>query len=197
MFDIAVGLYACSDASLSDANKIRLMACEMEREIDALRAERDSLQVAADAQSEKRAELQRELGDLRGAIVSAVGQLDAEASKRGEADCSADAHFREALRTIARTLPPVAVRFSRGAVWGELREMDVLHENNEALRAENAELRERLMALVNHLNDTIVWTSKQVPSTADEAIGDAERILFCQELLGHEALAAAERKEGT
>ena len=52
-------------------------------------------------------------------------------------------------------------------------------------------LKAKLAALVDYLRDEIATSSKAVPSTADEAIGDSERVLFCQQLLRHEALAAA------
>lgn len=77
---------------------------------------------------------EQELADLRAAVAHAAAQLEAAEAKDGDAPESARAHFREAVRTIARTLPPSDAKFDRTAVWGELREMDRLHaELAEAL----------------------------------------------------------------
>lgn len=59
------------------------------------------------------------------------------------------------------------------------------------LRKELRDAKAKLAALVDYLRDEMATSSKAIPSTADEAIGDAERVLFCQQLLEHEALAAA------
>lgn len=77
--------------------------------------------------------------------------------------------------------------------WDALGRPDGTHDmsNVQRLCEAHIALKAKLAALVDYLRDEIATSSKAVPSTADEAIGDSERVLFCQQLLRHEALAAA------
>ncbi len=76
-----------------------------------------------------------EVAKLRASIRHAADQLAVAEEKEGDTPAAAAGHFREALRTIARELPKSDVKFDRSAVWGELREMDALHNENANLRA--------------------------------------------------------------
>lgn len=85
---------------------------------------------------------------MQSAIAHAAAQFDVSDEKRAEdAPISAEVHFREAVRTIARTLPSSTRAVDRGAIWGELREMDRLHADNAKLSADLAETKAKLAAL--------------------------------------------------
>lgn len=85
---------------------------------------------------------------MQSAIAHAAARFDVSDEKRAEdAPISAEVHFREAVRTIARTLPSSTRAVDRGAIWGELREMDRLHADNANLSADLAETKAKLAAL--------------------------------------------------
>lgn len=145
---------------LSDTEGWLATARQQALDLDAMRAEavreRDTLKMlrekGCDCSDEEacrfvreRDEARAKLAELTAAVHAAATQLEvAEQKKEDDLPLKAESHFREAVRTIARTLPPATVQHDRGAVWGELREMDRLHVENLALEKKLAELREAL-----------------------------------------------------
>lgn len=142
---------------LSDTEGWLATARQQALDLDAMRAEavreRDTLKMlrekGCDCSDEEacrfvreRDEARAKLAELTAAVHAAATQLEvAEQKKEDDLPLKAESHFREAVRTIARTLPPATVQHDRGAVWGELREMDRLHVENLALEKKLAELR--------------------------------------------------------
>lgn len=132
-------------------------AAEMDRAASVAEAESDgSPQFLAIIDGNRAiAEVLRQGAALEAAIAHATAQFDEVDAKRADdAPCSADSHFREAVRTIARTLPPSTAKVDRAAIWGELREMDRLHVDNAKLAADLAAAEDAISALDCHYGAT-------------------------------------------
>lgn len=160
-------------------------AAEMDRAASVAEAESDgSPQFLAIIDGNRAiAEVLRQGAALEAAIAHAAAQFDvADAKRADDAPCSAESHFREAVRTIARTLPPSTAKVDRAAIWGELREMDRLHTDNAKLAADLAAAEAAINALDCHpgateglghdCNDASPCMREVLESARDAALAD-------------------------